>query len=77
MKKSQNGFKEEFNYDHRHRFSCFTEEDEGFLSSAEKQFLIMKCLNSINADGMGTIPGFPKATLYADRPISKVFDIFK
>ena len=72
MKRSTEDRCDEFNYENRHLFSGFRDEDETFLSSAEKQYLIKQCLNMITSTDMGSIPGVVKKTiLYKDRPVGK------
>eukprot|EP00794_Sanderia_malayensis_P019137 gene19137-21054_t len=71
MKMTEEGFRQDFSYENRHKFPGFTDDsNDTFLSSSEKQFLILQCLNDINATSeLGSVPGFPKAILYADRPV--------
>jgi len=63
------GEKAEFLYQDRHLFSEFHEEDSHFLTSAEKQYLIKQCLNTIVVTDIESIPGVAKATIYKDRPV--------
>ena len=66
------GQKAEFVYQDRHLFNGFNEEDNTFLNSAEKQYLIRQCLNSIIVTDIESIPGLAKAAIYKDRPVGKM-----
>ena len=66
------GQKADFVYKDRYLFSGFSEESDNFLTSAEKQYLIRQCLNTIFVTDIESIPGVPKATLYKDRPVGKI-----
>ena len=70
-KKLIEGHKTEFVYQERHLFNGFNEEDDSFLTSAEKQCLIRQCLNLIIVTDIDSIPGVAKATVYKDRPVGK------
>ena len=64
----------EFVYEDRHLFNGFNEEDNTFLNSAEKQYLIRQCLNTIIVTDIESIPGVTKATIYKDRPVGKMLN---
>ena len=70
------GQKAEFVYKDRHLFSGFHEENGSFLTSAEKQYLIKQCLNTVIVTDIESIPGVAKATIYKDRPVGEMELVF-
>lgn len=62
---------DEFCVKQAQQFENFSEDGAGFLTTAEKQRIIMNALDNIKAHTDQTVPGHAKVQLLAGRSISK------
>lgn len=58
-----------FTYGTRHNFKGFDENNDDFLSMAERQFIIRYELENLRAREEKMIPGYPKAKLYPGKSL--------
>ena len=62
---------EEFSVNLGQQFENFSEDDAGFLTTAEKQRIMMNALDNIKSHSDQTVPGYTKVQLLTGRAISK------
>uniref|UniRef100_A0A8C2PD37 Uncharacterized protein n=1 Tax=Capra hircus TaxID=9925 RepID=A0A8C2PD37_CAPHI len=62
-----------FTYGTRHNFKDFDDDNDDFLSMAERQFIIKHELENLRARDEKMIPGYPQAKLYPGKSLCKLF----
>nr|XP_020761044.1 anoctamin-10 isoform X2 [Odocoileus virginianus texanus] len=65
-----------FTYGTRHNFKDFDDDNDDFLSMAERQFIIKHELENLRARDEKMIPGYPQAKLYPGKSLYRIRGYF-